>query len=96
MIKCGMEWKASHILVKQRGLAEQLLKKIRQGARFEAIARDFSTCPSKSKGGDLGWFGPGKMVPAFEAAVKRMGTGSVSKVVSTQFGFHIIKLTGKR
>jgi len=96
MIIYIMEWKASHILVKQRGLAEQLLKKIRQGARFEAIARDFSTCPSKSKGGDLGWFGPGKMVPAFEAAVKRMGTGAVSKVVSTQFGFHIIKLTGKR
>jgi len=91
-----MEWKASHILVKQRGLAEQLLKKIRQGARFEAIARDFSTCPSKSKGGDLGWFGPGKMVPAFEAALNRMGTGAVSKVVSTQFGFHIIKLTAKR
>jgi len=96
MIVYVMEWKASHILVKQRGLAEQLLKKIRQGARFEAIARDYSTCPSKSKGGDLGWFGPGKMVPAFEAAVKRLGTGAVSNVVSTQFGFHIIKLTGKR
>jgi len=96
MIVCVMEWKASHILVKQRGLAEQLLKKIRQGARFEAIARDFSTCPSKSKGGDLGWFGPGKMVPAFEEAVKRMGTGAVSRVISTQFGFHIIKLTAKR
>ncbi len=91
-----MEWRASHILVKDRSLAEQLLRKIRQGANFRSIARDFSTCPSKSKGGDLGWFGPGKMVPAFEAAVKRLGTGSVSNVVSTQFGFHIIKQTGKR
>ena len=91
-----MEWKASHILVKDRSLAEQLLRKIRQGANFRSIARDFSTCPSKSKGGDLGWFGPGKMVPVFEAAVKRLGTGSVSNVVSTQFGFHIIKQTGKR
>ncbi|MCK5157002.1 MAG: peptidylprolyl isomerase, partial [Spirochaetales bacterium] len=59
-----MEWRASHILVKDRSLAEQLLRKIRQGANFRSIARDFSTCPSKSKGGDLGWFGPGKMVPA--------------------------------
>ncbi len=91
-----MEWKASHILVKERALAEQLLSKIRQGARFEALARDFSTCPSKSRGGDLGWFGPGKMVPAFESAVTKLGVGAVSPVVPTQFGFHIIKLTAKR
>ncbi len=91
-----MEWRASHILIKDRSLAQDLLRRIRQGQNFEALARDFSTCPSKSKGGDLGWFGPGKMVPAFEAAVKRMGIGSVSDIVQTQFGFHIIKLTGKR
>ncbi len=91
-----MEWRASHILVKDRNLAQDLLRRIKQGQNFEALARDFSTCPSKSKGGDLGWFGPGKMVPAFEAAVKRMGVGSVSDVVQTQFGYHIIKLTGKR
>jgi peptidyl-prolyl cis-trans isomerase C len=91
-----MEWKASHILVKNRSQAEQLLRKIQQGGNFEAIARDYSTCPSKSKGGDLGWFGPGQMVPAFEAAVKRLGAGAVSGVVPTQFGFHIIKLTAKR
>lgn len=91
-----MEWKASHILVKNRNLAQDLLRRVKQGQSFEALARDFSTCPSKSKGGDLGWFGPGKMVPAFEAAVKRMGIGSISDVVPTQFGFHIIKLTGRR
>ncbi len=91
-----MEWRASHILIKDRNLAQDLLRRIKQGQNFEALARDFSTCPSKSKGGDLGWFGPGKMVPAFEAAVKRMGVGSVSDIVQTQFGYHIIKLTGKR
>ena len=91
-----MEWRASHILVKNRNQAQDLLKRIKQGQNFEALARDFSTCPSKSKGGDLGWFGPGKMVPAFEAAVKRMGIGSISDVVPTQFGFHIIKVTGKK
>ena len=91
-----MEYRASHILVKDRALATELVKKIKQGANFEACAREYSTCPSKSSGGDLGWFGPGKMVSAFEEAVKRLGHGSVSDVVQTQFGCHIIKKTGQR
>lgn len=91
-----MEWRASHILVKDRALAQQLLRQIKQGGRFETLAREHSTCPSRSKGGDLGWFGPGKMVGQFEAACKRMSLGSVSDVVQTQFGYHIIKLTGRK
>jgi peptidyl-prolyl cis-trans isomerase C len=91
-----MEWRASHILVKDRQLANELLKKIKQGASFERLAREFSTDSTKSSGGDLGWFGPGKMVAAFEQALKRLSHGSVSDVVSTQFGFHIIKLTGRK
>ncbi|MFW5800994.1 MAG: peptidylprolyl isomerase [Spirochaeta sp.] len=91
-----MEWKASHILVKDKGLAERLLKEIKGGARFDAVAREHSTCPSKGKGGDLGWFGPGQMVKEFEAATARMGVGSLSGVVRTQFGYHIIKKTGQR
>jgi peptidyl-prolyl cis-trans isomerase C len=91
-----MEWKASHILVKDQGQAQSLLVKIKQGANFEGLAREFSTCPSKSSGGDLGWFGPGKMVSAFENACKNLGVGSISDVVSTQFGYHIIRVTGKR
>jgi peptidyl-prolyl cis-trans isomerase C len=91
-----MEWRASHILVKDRGLADGLLKRVKQGASFESLAREFSTCPSKSSGGDLGWFGTGKMVPAFESAVKRLSPGSVGDVVQTQFGYHIIKCTGRK
>ncbi len=91
-----MEWRASHILVKDQSLARELLKRIKQGGNFESIAREYSTCPSKSKGGDLGWFGPGKMVKPFEDAVQRMSIGSVSDIVSTQFGFHIIKKTGQK
>ena len=91
-----MEWKASHILIKDRRLAEELLKKIKQGANFESLAREYSTCPSKSKGGDLGWFGPGQMVKPFEDTVKKTGAGSVSDVISTQFGYHIIKVTAKK
>ena len=91
-----MEWRACHILVKDKRLAEEILKKLKGGARFEELARQFSTCPSKSKGGDLGWFGPGQMVGAFEDAVKKMPRGRPSKPVSTQFGYHIIKKTGQR
>ena len=91
-----MEWRASHILVKDRRLAEEVLRKVKQGGSFEALAREHSTCPSKSRGGDLGWFGPGKMVAAFENACKRLSPGSVSDLVSTSFGYHIIKLTGRR
>ncbi len=91
-----MEFRASHILVKDRRLAEDIRKRILSGANFEALARDFSTCSSKSKGGDLGWFGEGAMVAPFEQAVKRMSVGSISPVVATQFGFHVIKKTGSR
>ena len=91
-----MEWKASHILVKSRDLAAKIKADIQKGARFEDMARRYSTCPSKSKGGDLGWFGPGQMVKPFEAAVKKAGVGSISDPVQTQFGYHIIKVTGKR
>ena len=91
-----MEWKASHILVRDRALAQQLLRELKQGASFEGLAQRHSTCPSRSKGGDLGWFGPGQMVAPFEAAVKRLSPGSLSDVVQTQFGYHVIKVTGRR
>ena len=82
--------------MKEKGLAEQILKKLKGGARFDALAREFSTCPSKSKGGDLGWFGPGKMVKPFETALVRLRQNKISGVVRTQFGYHIIKKTGER
>ncbi|TFG78868.1 MAG: peptidylprolyl isomerase [Spirochaetales bacterium] len=91
-----MEYKASHILVKDRALAQDIVRRIKQGADFASMAREYSTCPSKSSGGDLGWFGPGKMVQPFEYACKNLGVGSISDIVQTQFGYHLIKLTGKK
>jgi len=91
-----MEWKASHILVKERGLADEILKRVKRGENFSNLAKEYSICGSKSQGGDLGWFGPGKMVPKFEDAVKKLRQGQVSGLVSTQFGFHIIKKTGEK
>jgi len=91
-----MEWRASHILVKDRSLADSILKKVKSGGSFGALAKEFSICGSKNSGGDLGWFGPGKMVPKFEEAVKKLRHNQISGLVSTQFGFHIIKKTGER
>ena len=91
-----MEWRASHILVKDRRTADEVYKRLKQGGDFSKLAKEYSTCPSKSKGGDLGWFGPDQMVKPFELAVMKLGSGSLSQPVSTQFGYHIIKKTGER
>lgn len=91
-----MEWRASHILVKNRSQADEIYKRLKQGANFAALAKEFSTCPSKAKGGDLGWFGSGQMVKPLEAAVAKLSSGALSRPVATQFGYHIIKKTGER
>ncbi|MGD1822604.1 MAG: peptidylprolyl isomerase [Pleomorphochaeta sp.] len=91
-----MEFRASHILVKDKSLAQKISIEAKQGKNFAMLARKYSTCPSKSKGGDLGWFGPGKMVPAFENAVKKLSYNRISDPIRTQFGYHIIKKTGVR
>ena len=91
-----MEFRASHILVSDKSLAESLYERVRKGESFSSLASQYSKCPSKSKGGDLGWFKEGAMVREFENQVRRMGVGSISKPVRTQFGYHIIKKTGAR
>ena len=75
---------------------EDLLKKVKAGGDFAALAKENSDCPSKDKGGDLGMFEKGKMVPQFEQAAFAMKVGDVSDIVETQFGYHIIKLTNKQ
>ncbi len=91
-----MEFRASHILVKDQQSAERIYERVKKGENFESLARQYSTCPSKSKGGDLGWFKEGQMVAPFENAVRKMSTGAISRPVRTQFGYHIIKKTGAR
>lgn len=86
-----MKIKAKHILVNQEVEAKDLLKKIRGGEAFEALAKDFSLCPSSEEGGDLGEFGKGAMVPSFEAAAFGLKVGEVSEPVRTQFGYHLIQ-----
>ena len=86
---------ARHILVADEQAAEDLKTKIENGADFEAMAREHSTCPSKAQGGDLGEFGPGQMVPEFDKVVFSEAVGEVHGPVQTQFGYHLIEITSR-
>jgi peptidyl-prolyl cis-trans isomerase C len=87
-----MKVKARHILVNQEFEANDLLKKLATGSEFEELAREFSQCPSKEEGGDLGEFGKGMMVKPFEDAAFGLQVGEITKApVRTQFGFHLIQ-----
>jgi peptidyl-prolyl cis-trans isomerase C len=74
-----------------RQKADSLLSRVRAGDEFEGLARENSGCPSAGKGGDLGFFGKGEMVPAFEQVAFGLEPGQLSDVVATDFGFHILK-----
>jgi peptidyl-prolyl cis-trans isomerase C len=88
--------RASHILVKTEDQANQILKRLADGEEFAKVARRFSSCPSGKNGGDLGWFGKGMMVPEFEKVAFEEEVGKVVGPVKTQFGYHLIKVTGKK
>jgi peptidyl-prolyl cis-trans isomerase C len=104
--------KASHILIKPdtsdpnvepalaeaaaKAKAEDLLKQIKDGADFAELAKAKSGCPSSARGGDLGFFSKGQMVPAFEEATLALEVGQVSDIVKTRFGYHIIKVADRK
>ena len=88
---------ASHILVDSEEEAAQILAQIREGAiSFEDAAKAHSSCPSSQNGGSLGEFGRGQMVKEFDDACFSMEVGELRGPVQTQFGWHIIRLDGKR
>jgi parvulin-like peptidyl-prolyl isomerase len=90
--------RARHILVVDSVTAENIIERLKGGADFAELAREFSTdTGSGAQGGDLGWFGKNQMVPEFEAAayaLEKPGDFTLEPVQS-QFGFHIIQLMGK-
>ncbi len=90
------EFDASHILVKTREEADEIVVLLQGGADFATVARERSTGPSGPNGGALGWFGKGDMVPPFEAAVLTLAVGEVSTPVETQFGWHVVRLNDMR
>jgi parvulin-like peptidyl-prolyl isomerase len=102
------EVKAQHILISAKADDAEALKKAEEKANslyervmkkedFAKLAKEFSDDPgSKTKGGDLGFFARGKMVPEFDSAAFGMNTGDISKPIKTQFGYHIIRVTAKK
>lgn len=93
----GEQVNASHILVASEEKAKEIREQIVSGAlSFEDAAREYSSCPSKAEGGNLGDFGRGQMVPEFEAAAYAMNEGEISEPVRTQFGYHLIRLNAKK
>lgn len=94
--KTGEQVKASHILLKDEKQAKDILAQLKAGGNFEELAKKHSTDGAAAKGGDLGWFSKGSMIPEFENVAFNMKEGQTSGIVKTKFGYHIIKLTGKR
>ena len=90
----GGKIKASHILVGKYSKAQELYEDIQAGENFENLARQFSTCSSKKKGGNLGEFAKGDMVQAFWYACTKLKIKEISQPVKSKFGYHIIKRTG--
>ncbi len=91
------EYKASHILLENEDDAKMIITELNNGGDFAALAKEHSTGPTGANGGDLGWFQPENMVPAFSAAVAELEKGSTSTApVKTEFGWHVIKLDDTR
>lgn len=87
--------KASHILVKTQEEALKIRKEIVGGKSFEQAAKEYSMCPSKDDGGDLGFFCRGMMVPEFEKAAFSLPVSKLSMPVKTEFGWHLIMVTDR-
>nr|WP_321455855.1 peptidylprolyl isomerase [uncultured Cohaesibacter sp.] len=89
--------KARHILVKTEDEAKEIIKQLDGGADFAELAKEKSTGPSGAQGGDLGYFGQGQMVPAFEAAAFALDKGKYTEQpVKSDFGWHVILVEDKR
>ncbi len=86
--------RASHILVKEEAVAQEVLEKLQNGGDFAALAKEYSVDEANSdSGGDLGYFTYGDMVEEFEEAAFALDVDEISGIVETEFGYHIIKLT---
>jgi peptidyl-prolyl cis-trans isomerase C len=86
---------ARHILVDNEEVCRELIEKITKGEDFAELAKQHSKCPSGARGGDLGEFGPGQMVPEFDTVVFNKALGMPHGPVKTDFGFHIVEITSR-
>jgi len=89
-------WRASHILVADEVEAKVIADELSKGGDFAELAKKYSIDATASRGGDIGFFRQGQMVPEFEKACLKLNIGQTGEILHTQFGYHIIKLTDKR
>lgn len=89
------EASARHILVDSEEQCQSLKQEIENGGDFAELAKKHSTCPSGMRGGDLGSFGPGMMVPEFDKVVFSADLNTVQGPVKTQFGYHLLEVTSR-
>lgn len=89
-------WRASHILVGTEDQARSILAELAKGASFEELAKKHSIDATANRGGDVGFFRMGQLIPEFEKVCIKLDKGQTSGIVHTQFGYHIIRLTDKR
>jgi peptidyl-prolyl cis-trans isomerase C len=87
--------RARHILVKSKEVCEKLKAEIEKGTDFAKVASENSLCPSGKRGGDLGEFGKGEMVPEFDTVIFTSEIGKVHGPVKTQFGYHLIEIISR-
>ena len=85
----------SQILVRSEKEAREILAQLKDGKDFAGLARTKSVSPDASRGGDIGYFGRGEMLPEFEKAAFSLKKGQISKVIKSPFGYHILKLTDR-
>ena len=86
---------ARHLLVKTEVQCLEIKAQIEAGTDFAEAAKQHSSCPSSAQGGDLGEFGPGMMVPEFDAVVFSAPINTVQGPVKTQFGYHLLEVTSR-
>lgn len=89
-------WRASHILLDTRQKAGDVKARLAEGASFEELAKEKSKDATSKRGGDVGFFSKGQLIPEFEEACFPLEVGEVSDIVKTQFGHHVIMLTDKK
>ncbi|QJD59684.1 peptidylprolyl isomerase [Pseudomonas sp. gcc21] len=83
---------ARHILVKTEAQAAELKKRIAAGEAFDVLAKKYSTCPSRKRGGDLGEVRPGQMVRAIDQIIFKKPLKQIHGPVKTQFGYHLVQV----
>ena len=87
--------RASHILLRSRKEADEMLKRIKKGESFEELAKKHSLDPTAVKGGDIGYFRKGQLIPEIEEAAFALKKDEISDIIQSTFGFHVIKVTGE-